>query len=437
MSDFELPHDWDPRKYQRKAWHYLQEGGTRLALVWHRRAGKDELALRWTSAAAMQRVGNYWHMLPQASQARKALWEAINPHTGKRRIDEAFPLEIRDGKARDNDMFIRLKSGSSWQVVGSDNFDSLIGSPPVGLVFSEYAVADPRAWTMLRPILRENGGWAIFPYTPRGKNHGWALRETARLEESWLLDERTADQTGVFTKSQLDEELRELIRENGPDEGEAYFRQEYYVSFDAAVRGAYYSRLMEQAEQDGRITGVPYDGAGLVTTAWDIGIGDSTAIWFMQAIGRELRAIDYYEASGMPLAHYVEVLTRKGYAYAEDILPHDAQARELGTGKSIEELLRGMERNVRIAPKLSVDQGIQAVRTILPRIWFDAKRCERGVAALRQYRAEYDEERKVLSNRPLHDWTSHGCDALRMFAVSWQDKVTSKKPAAVRQRWIV
>lgn len=436
MSDFELPHNWDPRRYQRKAWHYLQEGGKRLALVWHRRAGKDELALRWTSVAAMQRVGNYWHMLPEAAQARKAIWEAINPHTGIRRIDEAFPMEIRE-QTRSQEMFIRFKSGSTWQVVGSDNFDSLIGSPPVGLVFSEYAVADPRAWTMLRPILAENGGWAIFPYTPRGRNHGWALRETARIEDNWLLDERTVDQTDVFTKATLDEEQRQLIREHGPEEGEAYFRQEYYVSFDAAVRGAYYARLMEQAEQDGRITGVPYDGAGLVTTAWDIGIGDSTAIWFMQAIGRELRAIDYYEASGMPLAHYVEVLTRKGYAYAEDILPHDAQARELGTGKSIEELLRGMERKVRIAPKLTVDQGIQAVRTMLPRIWFDAKKCERGVAALRQYRSEYDEERKVLSNRPLHDWTSHGCDALRMFAVSWQDKVVSRKLPASRPGWIV
>ena len=375
-------------------------------------------------------------MLPEAAQARKAIWEAINPHTGVRRIDEAFPHEIRE-QTRSNEMFIRLKGGATWQVVGSDNFDSLIGSPPVGLVFSEYAVADPRAWTMLRPILAENGGWAIFPYTPRGRNHGWALRETARLEENWLLDERTVDQTAVFTKETLEEERRQLIRENGQEEGEAYFRQEYYISFDAAVRGAYYARLMAQAEEDKRITGVPYDGAGLVTTAWDIGIGDSTAIWFMQGIGRELRAIDYYEASGMPLAHYVEVLTRKPYAYAEDILPHDAQARELGTGKSIQELLQGMERKVRIAPKLSVDQGIQAVRTMLPRIWFDEKKCERGIAALRQYRAEYDEERKVLSNRPLHDWTSHGCDAMRYFAVSWREKVESKVKPVARAGWIV
>lgn len=384
----------------------------------------------------MQRIGNYWHMLPQKDQARKAIWNAVNPHTGKRRIDEAFPEAIRE-QTLNNEMFIRFKSGSTWQIVGSDNFDSLIGSPPVGLVFSEYAVADPRAWVMLRPILAENGGWAIFPYTPRGKNHGWALRETARLEEDWRLDEKTVDETDVFSRKALDAELRELIREQGPEEGESYFRQEYYVSFEAAVRGAYYAKLMQQAEEDERITSVPYDGAGLVTTAWDIGIGDSTAIWFMQSIGRELRAIDYYEASGMPLAHYAEVLNKRPYAYADDILPHDAQARELGTGKSIEELLRAMGRKVRIAPKLTVDQGIQSVRTILPRIWFDAKKCERGIAALRQYRAEYDEERKVLSNRPLHDWTSHGCDALRMFAVSFKDKLAVQSRDFERpMRWV-
>jgi phage terminase large subunit len=436
VTELALPHEWDPRPYQRKAWHYLQNGGLRLALVWHRRAGKDEVAMRWTSRASQERVGNYWHMLPQKDQARKAIWEAVNPHTGKNRVDEAFPDAMR-AKTLNNEMFIKFKNGSTWQVVGSDNFDSLIGSPPIGLVFSEYAVADPRAWTMLRPILAENGGWAIFPYTPRGKNHGWALRETARLEDHWMLDEKTVDQTNVFTKKLLESELRELIREEGQEAGEAYFRQEYYVSFDAATRGAYYVRLMQQAEEDERICGVPYDGAGLVMTAWDIGIGDSTAIWFIQAIGRELRAIDYYEASGMPIAHYVEVLNRKGYAYGDDIMPHDAGSRELGTGKSIKELMEGMGRKVRLAPKLSVDQGIQATRVILPRMYFDAKKCERGVAALRQYRAEYDEELKVLSNRPLHDWTSHGCDAMRMFAVAYRDVIKTREAPAVAQRWIV
>lgn len=435
-----LPHNgWRPRPYQLDAWRYLEQGGKRAALVWHRRAGKDEVALHWTAVAAMERVGNYWTMLPEASQARKAIWEAVNPHSGKRRVDEAFPDAIRE-TVRNNEMFMRFVNGSTWQVVGSDNFDSLVGSPPVGLTFSEYAIADPRAWPMLRPMLLENGGWAIFPYTPRGKNHGWALRETAREEASWHLDVKTVDDTGRFTKAELDAELRELIRENGPDEGEALFRQEYFVSFDAAVRGAYYGKLMQMAEEDGRICGVPYDGAALVTTSWDIGIGDSTAIWFWQAVGRELRAIDYYESSGQPIAHYAGVLKSKPYAYEQHVLPHDAQARELGTGKSIKELLEAMELPVRIAPQLSVDAGIQALRTIIPRTWFDARKCERGISALKQYRAEYDEERRVLSNRPLHDWSSHAADAARMFAVTHQDKLRPTRPqipATRRLGWVV
>jgi hypothetical protein len=415
-----------------RAWRYLEGGGRRAALIWHRRAGKDEVALHWTACAAMQRVGNYWHMLPEAAQARKSMWDAINPHTGRRRIDGVFPQEMRE-TTRETDMFIRFKNGSTWQLVGSDNFDSLVGSPPVGLVFSEYPLGDPRAWAMLRPILLENDGWAIFPYTPRGKNHGWSLRQTAEQEPSWLCDVQSVDDTGVFDKLDLDAERRELIRENGPDDGESIFRQEYHVSFEAAVRGAYYARMMEDLDKAGRICGVPCDGAALVHTAWDIGIGDSTAIWFIQKVGRELHAIDFYEGSGLPLSHYAAILKDKGYKYDSHILPHDADAREKGTGKSYLEQLQGMGFRGQIAPSISVDQGINAVRSMLPRFWFDANRCERGIAALRHYRAKYDEERKVLSNAPLHDWSSHPCDAFRMFAVTYRDRPAEPVPDRYRR----
>ena len=170
VMDIILPNRWRPRDYQRRLWDYLETGGKRAVAVWHRRAGKDEVCLHWAACAAMQRVGNYWHMLPEASQARKAIWDAINPHTGRRRIDEAFPPSIRVGQ-RDDDMRIKLASGSVWQVVGSDNFNSLVGSPPTGLVFSEYSLTNPAAWDYLRPILAENGGWCVFMMTPRGRNH--------------------------------------------------------------------------------------------------------------------------------------------------------------------------------------------------------------------------------------------------------------------------
>jgi phage terminase large subunit len=323
--NIELPHEWSPRHYQMRAWDYLENGGKRAALIWHRRAGKDDVALRWTSVASQMRIGNYWHMLPEASQARKAMWDAVNPHSGQRRIDEAFPIEMRE-LTRNNEMFIRFKNGSTWQLMGSDNFDSLVGATPVGLVFSEYAVGDPRAWPLLSPILMENGGWAIFPYTPRGKNHGWTLRASAQEEADWLLDEQSVDKTRILDPKLLEAERRRLIREEGPDDGESIFQQEYHVSFEAAVRGAYYAKLMMEADKDGRITGVPYDAKGLVTTSWDIGYRDSTAIWFLQGIGRELRVIDYYEASGVDIAHYASVIKAKPYAYETHILPHDASS---------------------------------------------------------------------------------------------------------------
>ena len=169
--DIILPYHWAPRPYQQKLWEYLKAGGTRAVACWHRRSGKDEVGLHHTACMAHRRVGNYWYMLPQYSQARKAMWDAINPHTQKRRIDEAFPQEIRR-TTRDQEMQIVFKNGSTFQLVGSDNFNSLVGSPPVGLVFSEYALSDPSAWGYLRPILLENGGWAIFNSTPRGRNHG-------------------------------------------------------------------------------------------------------------------------------------------------------------------------------------------------------------------------------------------------------------------------
>jgi phage terminase large subunit len=438
--NIELPHEWSPRHYQMRAWDYLENGGKRAALIWHRRAGKDDVALRWTSVASQMRIGNYWHMLPEASQARKAMWDAVNPHSGQRRIDEAFPIEMRE-LTRNNEMFIRFKNGSTWQLMGSDNFDSLVGATPVGLVFSEYAVGDPRAWPLLSPILMENGGWAIFPYTPRGKNHGWTLRASAQEEADWLLDEQSVDKTRILDPKLLEAERRRLIREEGPDDGESIFQQEYHVSFEAAVRGAYYAKLMMEADKDGRITGVPYDAKGLVTTSWDIGYRDSTAIWFLQGIGRELRVIDYYEASGVDIAHYASVIKAKPYAYETHILPHDASSSgKLATGKSIEELLRAMGLNVRIAPMLKLETGIQAVRTLMPKMWFDARKCERGIAALRLYRTEYDEERKILSANPLHDWTSHAADSLRYFAVTHREK---QRPEAnvipIRRRvgWVV
>lgn len=427
--DFTLPYNgWRPRPYQRALYAYLERGGKRAVAIWHRRAGKDEVCLHWAASAAHTRVGVYWHMLPEANQARKAVWDAVNPHTGRRRINEAFPVGLRES-TRETDMAIRFKNGSLWQLVGSDNYNSLVGSPPVGVVFSEFALADPSAWGYLRPILAENGGWALFITTPRGRNHAATFYEAAKDDKSWFAEQLPATETPVFTPEQLEIERRELIREYGPDDGEARYRQEYLVSFDAGVMGSYYGSLMENCETEGRIGKVLHEPRLPVHTAWDLGIGDATAIWMVQIAGQEIRFIDYIENSGVGLDWYARELDKRPWKWGEHILPHDVEVREMSTGIPRKETLRmlGLFRTL-VVPRQPIEEGINAVRMILPRCWFDREKCARGISVLQNYRRSWNDALRTYSDRPLHDWTSHGADAMRAFAMSNVRNAGAAKP---------
>lgn len=421
---------WRPRDYQMPAWAALERGVRRLALAWHRRSGKDDIALHWTASAAVQVPGTYWHMLPAANQARKAIWDAVNPKTGKRRIDEAFPAAIREGE-REHDMFIRFKNGSTWQVVGSDNYDSLVGSPPIGIVFSEYALADPSAWAMLRPILAENGGWALFISTPRGRNHFAKLVDFAMKDREWFGQVLSTDQTNVISKEVIDRELRELTAERGQKEAEAIVAQEYHCDFDAAIPGAYYGELMARAEREGRIGLFPHDPNLPVGTAWDLGIGDSTVIWFFQQpkSGR-VRLVNVLEGSGVGLDWYAKKLAEMPYVYADHIWPHDGDNSELGTGTTRRDTARKLGIKARVLARDAVDDGIQSVRQLLPLCEWNTEplpfagesieaaraRMGRAVDAMRQYRREWDEKLQRFKDKPLHDWTSHTADAKRYLA---------------------
>ena len=416
--------EWTPRPYQRSLWDYLEGGGKRACVVWHRRSGKDDVALNYTARAAHERVGEYWHMLPEASQGRKAVWAAVNPHTGRRRIDQAFPLQMR-ARTRDNEMSIEFKNGSLWRVVGSDNYDSLVGSTPAGVVFSEWALADPNAWAFLRPILMENAGWVIFITTPRGNNHAKKTYDLARQDDQWFAEILTAQDTGVFTPDQLASELREYQHNYGREEGTAFFEQEYNCSFEAALRGSYYGPQITRATQQGRITRVPIERAIPVHTAWDLGVSDATAIWFIQVVGRERRLIDYYQGSGVGLEDYVKVLKAKeaehGFIWGNHYFPHDVQVRELGNkGLSRVDTLKGLGIKATIVPQHNVDDGINAVRQLLEISWIDENRCEMGLDALRSYQRAWNEKMEMFSDHPLHNWASHGADALRTFAAGFR-----------------
>src|SRR5262245_47972344 len=244
-----LPHnDWRPRGHQLGLWGYLEGGGTRASEVWHRRSGKDEVCLHWTAVAAHQRVASYWHMLPEYAQGRKAIWTAVNPHTGIRRIDEAFPHALR-ANTNDQEMFIRFRCGSTWQVVGSDRYDAAVGSPPAGIVFSEWALSNPAAWAYLAPILAENGGWAIFITTSRGRNHAKTLHDMARANAMWHAQTLTVDDTG-FPKHLVEAQREEYHAIFGQEAGDALIEQEYYCSFEAAVLGSYWGKELAKLERD-------------------------------------------------------------------------------------------------------------------------------------------------------------------------------------------
>lgn len=411
-----LPNNWRPRAHQRKVWDYFEQGGKRAILFWHRRAGKDDVALHHTATQAMQHVGNYWHMLPEQAQARKAIWNAVNKHTGKRRIDEAFPLAIRK-RTLDQEMLIEFINGSIWQVVGSDNYNSLVGSPPVGVIFSEWALAKPEAWSYLRPILAENGGWAMFITTPRGKNHAYNMYKGALGDSSWFAELLTADDTGVFTPEQLATERAELIREHGEAVGLALFNQEFNCSVDSAIVGAVFGEEMERAKQQGRIGEIPYRRELPVYTFWDLGFSDATAIWFGQIVGDYIHLIDYYEHSNKDLAHYVGVLNAKDYAYAKDMIPHDGGNKTL-LGQP-EDVLRRLGRSPQVVPR-TPDKlaSIDATKRLFQRLRIDQTRCAAGLECLTNYRWEYDKDKGISGRRPLHDWASNGADALQTLGMS-------------------
>lgn len=412
-------------------WCYLQEGGKRAVAIAHRKWGKDTIGLRWASVAAMRRVGTYWHMLPKYSEARKAIWDPIDPETGHTRIEDVFPSQIVANK-RDTDMFIKFTNGSTWNLVGSDNFNSLVGAPPVGIIFSEYALCDPRAWPYMRPILAQNGGWALFLYTFRGDNHGLNLYNFAIKQADWFTQKIRASESPVYTKETLAKELEELKAEWGDDVGQAFYDQEYECSATSFQLGAYYARQMKDAREQGRIGNYSWTQQLPVFTAWDLGVDDSMSIWCFQISGSHFHFIDYIEGTGRNFAHYAKaLLDDRSYIYGDHYLPHDVRVREMGAGKegekaksrkeSLEELgIKPIQVVERARDSQAVMSGIFSVRDILPFCYFDEKKCARGIAGLEGYRAEYDEEKKKLSNSPIKDWTSHPADAFRTFAVGWR-----------------
>ena len=424
--DINLPNKWAPRKYQEPLWNYMEAGGKRAVAVWHRRAGKDLLAINWIATQMVMRPGLYWHLLPTYQQGRKIVWNG-RTKAGRPFLD-AIPKELVTSR-NNTDMRITLKSldpdyseGSVYQVVGTDDVDRLVGSNPVGCVFSEYSLQDPKAYEYILPILLENDGWAMFIYTPRGDNHGRELYEMAMDDDEWFCQLLNAGDDGTRF---IDDEGNErpvvtdkqiaAVRKQGYSE--AMIQQEFYCKFDTPVEGSYYGPQMRFLEENGRIRSVMWEPKTEVHTAWDIGVADSTAIVFFQQVGGEVRIIDYYENSGEGLLHYARVLRDKDYLYGKHYCPWDMSIREFTSGKTRIESAREMGIHFRPVKKVKVEDGIESVRNMLPKCFIDKEKCLHLIRALREYHKEFDQRKKVYRNNPNHDWTSHPADAIRTMAV--------------------
>ena len=424
-----LPNAWTPRPYQLAAWTYLERGGKHCELVWHRRSGKDDVGLHRTGVAAFERVAGYWYMLPEYKQARKAIWDAINPKTGKKRIDEAFPREIRRA-TRNQEMMIEFRNGSHFQVVGSDNPDSLVGAPPAGIVYSEWALSNPNARAYLRPIIAENGGWQIFNTTPRGRNHAHTTLKAAQKDPAAFGQVLDATQTGVFTQAQLDKELQAYIDDFGEEYGRAKFEQEYLCAFDAATLGAILARQIALSERAGRISdAVEYDPKGSpIEISSDIGRRDSATWWFWQPQVGGYQIVDYDGGFGADAEEWcdkLELRLKAGrYTLGKIWLPHDARAKTFAAKRSTVEIFIdrfGLQR-VGITPEVKRTDRINAARVLTPRVKFNETRCERGIAGLRSWSYEYNEDTKTFSSEPKHDWASHDGDGYSYGCVVMQER---------------
>jgi phage terminase large subunit len=441
MPVIQLPYNnWKVRPYQQPFWDAWQKHDVRrLIEIAHRRWGKDDVCLHGACIKAHERPANYWHAFPEYAQARKGIWTAINPHTGKRRIDEAFPMELRES-TNESEMLIKLKVGSTWQVIGSDRYNSLVGAGVAGVVFSEFALANPSAWAYLRPMLEENDGWAAFITTPRGRNHAKSMFDMAQQNPKWFAEISTVHNTGALSPDQLQESLAEYTALYGSDLGRAQFEQEYLCSFNAAILGAFYAREMLDVRNEGRITPIePLEGKP-VHRAWDIGVKDDTSIWWFQVVGLQVLILDCYSSSGAGVDHYAEQIERRretlGWMDGIDYVPHDAAHRIFGLpgAKTTIDQMVQFGLHPELVPSLSKLDGINAARKTLARCVFDPRCEEFGISALEQYRREWDDDKKTFRANEVHDWASHPADAFRYLSIAWRSAPRETEQPKARQQ---
>jgi len=389
-------------------------------IVAHRRAGKtvaciNELLTR--ALATKKENARYAYIAPYYAQAKQIAWDYL----------KAYGQEIIV-KNHESELQVELFHGSRIRLFGADNPNALRGLYFDGAILDEYADMRPSVWPeVIRPALTDRKGWAVFIGTPKGNNEFYKIHQHAKMSDDWYSLVLKASESGLLPQEELIDAQKTM--------SEDQYAQEFECSFTAAIIGSYYGTLINQANAENRITSVPYSPSSSVITAWDLGYGDSTAIWFAQIVGKEPRIIDYYESNGVGLDHYVKIIREKPYNYSEHFLPHDAASGQLGTGKSLSDQLTGMGIKNTVLQRPDIDAGIQFVRQLIPQCWFDETKCAAGLEALKNYQKKYDEDKKVFMAKPLHNWASHGADAFRYLAtgLSTLKSPVVRKPAPMQQ----
>jgi hypothetical protein len=411
---------YKPRKEQLLI-HEAIDSTRFTVVVAHRRMGKTVSAINHLIKAAIEcnkPNPRFAYIAPTYAQSKRVAWDYL--------LEFTRPLG-----AVANISELRVDFwGRRISLYGSDNADSLRGQYFDGVVLDEIGDQNPKIWNeILRPALADREGWCLFIGTPKGRNHFADLRDRAQVTEGWQLLEFKASQTGVLN----DKELWAARQEMGDDK----YQQEFECSFNAAIEGSYYGQIINDLEAKNRITTIDRDDLCKSFVAWDLGMGDSTCLWVAQLAGKEIRIIDCMENHGVGLDYYVSWLRENNYQGFTQYLPHDVEVRELGTGRSRKEVLEEAGLSITVAPRLSIADGIQAVRRMLPRCWFDHK-TKAGLDALRNYRREYNEKQQVFYDKPLHNWASHYSDAFRYLAISLDesdDSWSSELP--IKTNWIV
>ncbi len=418
-----IPHNFTPRYYQLPLLMAMDSGIKRAFCVWHRRAGKDKALWNYLVKEAVEIVGTYYYFFPTYAQAKKVIWDGID-NDGFSFLDH-IPKEIIEQK-NGQEMKIKLKNGSIIQLVGTDKYDAVRGTNPRGCVFSEFAFHNPMAWEVVRPILAVNGGWAIFNTTPNGKNHAYKLFNFAKENPKWFSEILSVEMTNAVPDDVLEEERLGMSRE--------MFLQEYFCSFEIGAVGSVFGEEMERAAD--RITQLPFYPEKGIYISTDLGVSDSTALWFFQVDGEFVNCIHYYENNRKQIDHYFkyidDFLEKKGTQLNKIVLPHDSTNSNLVSNESVFSLSEKHfgGQKVQYHQRGSIQARIDKTRAMFPRFRFDKDACHNGIDCLENYKYRYDEIKKVFSKEPDHNWASHGSDAFG-YGAEFLSALSTKKDVKI------